>query len=180
MKYREVILNIANKLAEVLGEDIYHSAEIVSADQMKFPAVATKEEWKNLAPSDQYGVVYIRRNGSDLVLEELRMGSCVKAYKMQTGVRIVYFRDFEPNQNKIISQLLQSTLISGVKLNKMSIDKWALQKEESSGEYNFGPSTAYFAIDINVYWELMPNNCDEDFCIDDENPIKKCAITQSS
>ncbi len=179
MTYRETILNIANKIAERFDK-VYHSAEIVINDNgIKIPAVSVGEEWIYLGPLDQEQMIYIRRNGDDDA-EEFKLGSCTKAYRMRTSTRIVFFQDFADNHNKIISELLQSVLIQGVKLNRVVIDKFRLLKEESSADYNFGPTTAYFALDISVYWDLQPDKCDHDFCVDDENPIKKCVVEESS
>ena len=80
------------------------------------------------------------------------------------------------NHSEILVNLLQSILVGGTKLSKVIRDKWKLRKDESTGEYDFGPQTAYFAIDIYAFWELKPDSCDEDFCADIENPLKKCSI----
>ena len=106
-------------------------------------------------------------------MEELKLGSCVKSYRMRSQLRIVFFRDHVKDHSKILAQLMQSVLVSGTKLNRIIRDKWKLQKDESTGDYNFGATTAYFAIDIYAMWELSKDTCDEDFCIDIQNPLKK-------
>lgn len=174
MKYSEVIENLANKLAEVFGE-VYHSVEIIETDGAKLPSIVNGNDWITLEPSDQKETVYMRRNGDDSVLEELKIGSCVKAYRMSTGLRIVYFNDSVFEHNKIISDVLRSVLVQGIKLNRVVMDKARLYKDESSGAYVFGPATLYFAVDVNVYWELKPDNCDQDFCVVLDNPIKNCS-----
>jgi len=177
MTYQEVILNLSNSLLTKFDE-VYHSAEIVTTDENeKLPTVVLKNEWISLAPTDQKETIYIRRNGDDDVVEELKLGSCIKSYKMRSQLRVVYFEDYADKHNEIIAHLLQSVLIGGTKLVRMVRDKWKLKKDESSGDYVFKPTTAYFAIDIYVFWELKPDNCEEDFCVDIENPIKKCLVT---
>lgn len=172
MTYSEIIGLLANNLANYF-DIVYHSAEIVNLKKEKFPAVMLADEWISLAPTDQKEILYIRKNGDDEVAEDLKLASCGKFYKMKTPLRIVFFKDHAKNHQKIISSLMQSVLISGTKLKSISSDKWKLQKEESSGNYNFSASTAYFAIDIFAYWNLMPERCEEDFCIDIDNPLKK-------
>ena len=100
---------------------------------------------------------------------------------MRSTLRIVYFEDHVEKHNEILSKLMQSVLIGGTKLKSIIRDKFKLLKDESSGEYNFGPTTAYFAIDIYALWELKPDTCLEDFCVTLENPLKKCvAVVQES
>jgi len=173
MTYQEVILNLANSLL-VYFDEVHHSAEIVQTeDQDKLPTVTLKNEWISLAPTDTKETVYIRRNGDDEVMDELKLGSCIKSYKMRSPLRVVFFKDNAETQNKILAHLLQSVLIGGTKLTKVIRDKWKLKKDESSGDYHFGAKTAYFAIDINIFWELKPDSCEEDFCQDIVNPLTK-------
>jgi len=178
MTYNEVIENIANNLVDKFDR-VYHSAEMITNDDgQKFVAVNIKDEWESLVPSDQYFTLYIRRNGDDEVQSDLRLASCGKGYNMRSTLRIVYFEDHAPSEehNKILSKLMQSVLISGTKLKSISRDKFKLLKDESSGDYNFGATTAYFAIDIYALWILQPDTCDEDFCVTLENPLKKCLV----
>lgn len=179
MTYSEAILSLSNSLLTYF-DVVHHSAEIVQIDDDKSPAINLKNDWKFLAPTDQEQSLYIRRNGDDEVMEELKLGSCVKSYKMRSQLRVVYFKDYAENHNEVIAHLLQSVLIGGTKLNKVIRDKWKLQKDESTGDYSFKPETAYFAIDIYVFWELKPDSCEEDFCVDVDNPIRKCVtITET-
>jgi hypothetical protein len=171
MTYQEQILSLANSLL-VHFDEVYHSVEIVQADE-RFPAVVLKNEWPSLAPGDTQEALYIRRNGDDEVMDELKLGSCIKSYKMRSPLRVVFFKDNAETQNKILAHLLQSVLIGGTKLTKVIRDKWKLKKDESSGDYHFGAKTAYFAIDINIFWELKPDSCEEDFCQDIVNPLTK-------
>lgn len=171
MRYSDIIQNLASNLLTHF-DVVYHSVEIVKADET-FPAVSIADEWINLSPTDQREVVYIRRNGNDEVSGQLKIVSCSKAYQMQTPLRIVYFKDHAKKHNEILSKLMQSVLIGGTKLKSIIQDKWKIQKDESSGNYNFGATTAYFAIDIHAIWELQPDICDEDFCLEITNPLKK-------
>ena len=174
MTYQEQILSLANSLLINFGE-VYHSAEIVQTeDQDKLPTVTLKNEWISLAPTDTKETVYIRRNGDDEVVDELKLGSCIKSYKMRSTLRVVFFKDNAETHNEILAHLLQSVLIGGTKLTKVIRDKWKLKKDESSGDYHFGAKTAYFAVDINIFWELKPDSCEEDFCLTIENPLKRC------
>ena len=173
MIYKEIIQTLANNLL-VDFDDIYYNAETVVNDKgIKEPAIPMKDEYIPLSPSDQREIIYIRRNGDDEVLGDAQIGSCVKSYKMRSSLRVVYFKDHATEHNKILSQLMQAVLVGGTKLNKIIRDKWKLQKDESSGDYNFGASTAYFAIDIYALWILQPDTCEQDFCFDGENPLKK-------
>lgn len=175
MKYSEVILSLANNLLSNFDE-VYHSAEIIQADE-KFPAISINNEWLPLAPSDTKEAIYIRRNGDDEVIEDLKIGSCVKSYKMRSQLRVVFFKDNADKHSETLSKLMQSVLIGGVKLNKITRDKYKLLKDESSGKYTFGPKAAYFAIDIYALWELKLDSCDEDFCLELDNPL--CNESQS-
>lgn len=171
MTYQENIELLANNLL-IDFDEIYHSAEIIVNDTgVRQPAVSLNDEWISLAPTDQRETIYIRRNGDDDVIGDLGIGSCVKAYKMRTPLRIVYFKDYSKNHNEIISKLMQSVLVGHTKLNRIIRDKWKLLKDESSGDYNFGPTTAYFALDIYTTWVLKPDTCVEDFCLEIENPL---------
>lgn len=180
MTYQEIIVNLSNSITKKFDE-VYHSAEIVINDKnIKLPAISIHDEWLPLVPSDQKETIYIRRNGDDEVIEELKMGSCSKSYKMRSQLRIVFFRDHAKSQNKILSDLLQSILIQGTKLNRVVRDKWKLLKDESSGDYNFGATTAYFAIDIYALWTLYSDFCEQDCCVDIENPVRKCLTVLES
>lgn len=173
MRYNEVIQNLANNILVDFDEVYYNAETIVNDKGIKKPAIPQKAEYIPLSPEDTREIIYIRRNGDDEVIEELKIGSCVKSYKMRSPLRIVYFKDHTSDHKKVLSQLMQSILIKSTKLNKIIQDKWKLQKDESSGDYNFDASTCYFAIDIYAIWELMPDSCEEDFCIEGENPLKK-------
>lgn len=172
MKYAEVIQSLANSLITRF-DLVYHSAEIITADNDRFPAVAVNKDWVNLSPTDIKEAIYIRRNGDDEVIEDLKIGSCIKSYKMRSQLRVVFFKDNSDNHSKIIYNLMQSVLIGGTKLNKIIRDKYRLLKDESSGSYTFGPKAAYFAIDVSILWQLVPDNCDDDFCVDIDNPLKR-------
>ncbi len=173
MNYSETILNLANNLL-VHFDEVYHSAEIVITDKpARFPAVNLNDEWINLAPTDENETLYIRRNGNDEVFEDLKLSSCGKFYRMRAPLRIVYFKDHVSNQNEIIFKLIQAVLTGGTKLRTIIRNKWRLLKEESSGDYNFGATTAYFAIDIFAFWDLVPDTCLQDFCADVVNPLQK-------
>lgn len=174
MTYTEIIQSLANNIL-VYFDEVYHSAEFFVNDKnIKKPAIALGDEWIPLAPEDTKETIYIRRNGEDEVTDELRVGGCgAKSYKMRSSLRIVFFKDHATNHNEILSKLMQSVLISGTKLKSVIRDKFKLLKDESSGDYNFGASTAYFAIDIYALWTLTPSTCDEDFCTDIVNPLKK-------
>lgn len=171
MTYTEAIQSLANNLLTYFDE-VYHSAEIVMADT-KFPAVVKGNEWLSLAPTDQKETIYIRRNGDDEVMEELQISSCGKSYRMRSQLRVVYFKDHAKNHNEILSHLMQSVLINSTKLIRVTQDKWKLQKDESSGDYSFGPTSAYFAIDIYAYWNIIPDRCEQDFCTEFKNPFCK-------
>lgn len=173
MTYTEIIQNLANSVLTRFDE-VYHSVEIIKNDNgLILPAIARGDEWIDLAPSDQRETIYIRRNGDDEVQEELKIGSCMKTYKMRSSLRIVYFKDHAEKHREIIQGLMQSVLIGSVKLRSVMRDKYKLQKDESSGAYNFGPTTAYFAIDVYAFWDLRPDTCDYDYCEELENPLKK-------
>lgn len=176
MTYAQVIENLSNSILQRFDE-VFHSAEIITNDKAeKMPAISKADEWFDLAPTDQRETIYIRRNGEDEVIEELKIGSCGKSYKMRSSLRVVFFKDHAKQHTKIYSHLMQAVLITGTKLQKVIQDKWKLLKDESSGEYNFGATTAYFAIDIYALWLLVPDTCDQDFCIELENPLKKCPV----
>lgn len=173
MRYPEIISFLSNNIL-VNFDEVYHSAEIITNDKgIRQPAISLNDEWISLAPTDQKETIYIRRNGDDEVVEDLKLSSCSKSYKMRTALRIVFFRDHAKNHGQILSNLMQSVLIGFTKLKSITRDKWKLKKEESSGDYNFGATTAYFAIDIYAIWHLQADTCGEDFCEDIINPLKK-------
>lgn len=182
MTFSEVIQNLAGNII-VNFDEVYTNAEIVNITDAgklteKFPAVSVADEWINLVPTDQRETIYIRRNGDDEVVEELKLGSCVKSYRMRSQLRIVFFKDHAKNHNEIIAHLMQAVLVTGTKLKSIIRDKWRLQKDESSGDYNFGATTAYFAIDIYALWTLQTDTCEEDFCIDIQNPLRKNEVVE--
>lgn len=183
MNYAETISTIANSIASTFDE-VYFDAEIIVNDKgIKKPAIALNDEWISLAPTDQRETIYIRRNGDDEVLEELKLGSCIKSYKMRSSLRIVFFKHVANNHSEIIFRMMQSVLITGTRLKAILRDKWKLKKDESSGDYNFKASTAYFAIDIYALWNLIPDSCEQAFCVDIINPLKResCpAVVQES
>lgn len=177
MNYSEVIQLLANNIL-VYFDEVHINGEIVLITddgklKEKFPAINLNDEWISLVPTDTKETIYIRRNGDDEVQEELHFASCGKAYKMRSSLRVVYFKDHAKNSSEILAHLMQASLTGHTKLKSITRDKWRLQKDESSGDYNFGATTAYFAIDIYALWNLIPDTCEEDFCIDITNPLKK-------
>ncbi len=176
MKYSEVIESIALNLVGRFSE-VYHSADIITISEggktVKFPAISKDSEWINLSPSDQQETVYIRRASDDDVIDELKLTSCGHEYKMRSLLRVVYFNDNSDNSNESLFKLMQSVLTQGIKLKSIVRDKFKLLKDESSGDYNFGPKAAYFAIDIYALWQLTSDTCEQDFCSTIDNPIKK-------
>lgn len=178
MTYSEIISLITNKLVGYFDE-VYHSAEIITTDaNVKFPAITDGDGWLSLVPTDQREIIYIRRNGDDEMISDLGIGGCMVAYKMRTPLRIVYFKDHAQNLDSILSKILIASLVSHTTIRSVIRDKWKLMKEESSGDYNFGATTAYFAVNIYANWQLIPDKCEEsDFCITIDNPVKKCITT---
>lgn len=170
MNYNEVIEELSQSLLQKFKE-VYRHVEIIRPEKEYFPVVSNNWEPK-LSPTDQKETLYIRRNGDDEVVEELKLSSCVKSYKMRSSLRVVYFKDNAKDQNQILSNLMYSVLIAGTKLRSIIRDKWKLLKDESSGDYNFKPTTAYFAIDIYALWELKTDTCEE-ICIEIINPLCK-------
>ncbi len=172
MNYFEVIMKLIDNLSNHFDE-VFHSAEIVIIDKEKFPAINSGNEWINLVPTDQKETIYIRRNGDDEVYEEQKLGSCTKAYRMRSALRLVFFSDHEKNPEEILFKLMQSVLIQATKIRSIIRDKWKLQKDESSGDYNFSAKTCYLAIDFYVFWDLRADICEQDFCAEIENPFCK-------
>jgi hypothetical protein len=173
MTYSEIIQNIAVSLL-LRFDEVYHSAEIILNEKgEKMPAIPVQDEYIDLVFSDQKETIYIRRNGDDEVMEEMKISSCAKAYKMRTPLRIVYSKDHANNHADIIFKLMQSVLVTGTKLKGIVRDKWKLQKDESTAKLNLGATSAFFAIDIYAIWQLMEDNCEQDICVDIENPLKK-------
>lgn len=174
MTYSENIKNLISNILATFNQ-VYHSVEIVTIDAMKKPMAPFMDEYIDLSPTDEKEIIYIRKAGDDVAGESLKIGSCSKAYKMSTPVRIVFFRDHVQNRGQELAELLQAVLSQGVKLTRVVTDKWKLQKDESSGSYRFGPKTLYFAIDVNIFWDLIPDVCEKDYCIEVENPA--CLLT---
>lgn len=171
--YSEILFFLLNNIL-VNFDEVYHSAEIIINDKgIKMPAIPIGDEWKDLSPTDQREIIYLRRNGDDVNTASLGIGSCRKSYLMATPVRLVYFKDHCKNARKALNDLIQSVLVGGTNLRSISQNKWKLLKEESSGDYTFGGTTAYFAIDFNLMWNLIPDACSEDFCNDIDNPLIK-------
>lgn len=175
MKYNEIILSVANKLAENFSA-VYHSAYLVTiqdGDQVhKFPVIDHGKEWITLSPQDVNDTIYIRRNGDDALNEEVRIGSCMKAFRMRTPLRVVYFNT-TGNEPQVMFKLMNSLLGQSIKITGIIRDKFKLLRDETSGQYNFS-NDVYVAIDIQVFWDLFPDRCEQDFCVSVDNPIKKC------
>jgi hypothetical protein len=172
MNYTETILNLSNSLLQSFDE-VFHSVEIIQNDKgEKLPAYPLEDEYIDVVFSDTKETVYVRRNGDDEA-EELKIGSCVKSYKMRTPVRIVYSQDQAKDHNTILFKLMQSVLIGGTKLKGIVRDKFKLQKEESTARLRLGATSAYFAVDVYVFWQLLPDNCEQEICLTLENPLRK-------
>lgn len=172
MKYFESIQKLAASLA-MNFDVVYYNAEIIVNDKnRRVPAVPQGDEYVDLSPSDQKEILYIRRNGDDAVTGDLRIGSCVKSYKMATPIRIVYFRDHTDLKDHwvVLAKLMQAVLVQGTQLSRIIRDKWSLARSESTGAYNFGATTAYFALDVTLLWQLDIDTCDDD-CVTLANPV---------
>jgi len=174
MTYSDTIKNIMNNILARFNQ-VYHSVELVTIDGFKIPAAPLMDEYQDLSPTDEKEIIYIRKAGDDNAGADIKIGSCSKSYKMSTQFRIVFFKDHAENHTKILADLMQIILLQNVKLNRVITDKWKLQKDESSGSYRFGPKTAYFALDITVGWDLISDSCENDYCIEIDNPA--CLLT---
>lgn len=169
MTYHDIILQLTQRISNNFDK-VYHSVEIVTVDKQKFPGVSIGNEWVNLSPTDTNEILYLRRNGDDEVYSEEPQGSCSKAYKMRSPLRLVYFNAHDANSDQVLFKLMQSVLVNHTKIVRIIRDKYRLQRDESSGSYEFGPQSVYLAIDLYVTWILQPDICEQDFCIDIENP----------
>lgn len=175
MTYPEIIQSLATSLTGYF-DTVYHSVEIITDEnKSKMPAYPSGDEYLPLIDLDQQEYVYIRRNGDDEVFEEEKLSSCKKAYKMRTPLRIVYSRDNASNQAEVLYKLMQGVLIQGTKIKGVVRDKFKLAKDESSAKFSLSANTIYLAVDVFVFWSLRPDNCDQDFCFDLENPLKNCS-----
>lgn len=177
MTYADVIQKLVTNLAGNFSK-VFHSAELITIiDQGKivdkYPAINVDKEWLELAPTDMNDMIYIRRNGDDSLFKELQIGSCTKAYKMRTPLRIVYF-NMNGNAEKSLFYMMQAVLTQSTTPVFIIRDKFKLFREESMGDYNFSPTTVYLAIDVNVFWDLLSDKCDQDFCVKLDNPVQKC------
>lgn len=173
MTYNQAITNLANSIFKSFDEVFFNAETVVINNTDKFPAISVNSEWINLSPTDQKETLYIRRDGDDEILQQLKLGSCEKAYQMKSPLRVVFFKDNATDHELIFSKLRQTVLISKTQLRAIRRNKWNLLKQESSGNYNFGPMTFYIAFDIYVLWELIPESCEDDFCSDIVNPLKR-------
>lgn len=172
MTYSESILNLSNSLLQNFDE-VFHSVEIIQNEKgERIPGYPVNDEYADVVFSDTKETVYIRRNGDDEVMEELKLSSCSKSYKMRTPLRIVYSKDYAEDHTTILFKLMQSVLIGGTKLKGIVRDKFKLAKDESTGKLRLGATSAYFAIDVYVFWNLLPDSCEHDICITLENPLK--------
>ena len=176
MTYFETIQLLMNNILASFDE-VHHSVEQVVINNLKIPAYSKDDEYINLSPTDEKEIIYIRKIGDDVASGPLKISSCGKSYLMVTPVRIIFFRDHAEGHDKIIAELLQSVLCQHTKLVRVMTDKWKIQKEESSGDFAFGPKTAYFAVDIQVTWNLLPDSCERDYCVSTENPVRTCVLT---
>lgn len=173
MTYTQTIENISNSILQSFDE-VYHSVEIIQNDKgERLPAYPQNDEYIDVVFSDTKETIYIRRNGDDEVQDELKISSCSKSYKMRTPLRIVYSNDYAKNHSEIIFKLMQSVLIGGTKLKGIVRDKFKLAKDESTAKLNLGATSAYFAIDVYAYWNLANDSCEQDFCVDIVNPLKR-------
>lgn len=173
MNYSEsigaLVLSLVNSF-----DMVYFNAEIVTNDkQERFPAIAKGDEWISLVPTDEKEILYVRRNGDDEAVSEFKIGACAKSYRMRTPLRVVFFKDNTSDHDRVLGSLMQSVLITGSQLKSVKQDKWRLMKEESSGDYNFGATTAYFAVELYLVWDLLPSSCAQDFCVDIVNPLNR-------
>lgn len=171
--YSTILMNIITNILNYFDE-VYHNAELLITDTgIKKPVITSNNEWISLVPSDKKEILYLRRNGDDIKVTNLGIGSCAKSYIMSSPMRLVYFKDHSKDPDKSLTYLMQSSLIQGTELKTIIRNKFKLLKDESSGDYNFRPSTAYFAIDFSIVWNLVPSDCEQDFCIDIANPFKR-------
>jgi hypothetical protein len=175
MKYNAIITALAEGLSAYFDE-VYFDAELITnGNGLKLPAIPKGADWLTLEPTDQQERIYIRRKGDDDIQERYNLGSETFAYNMKSTLRIVYFRDRVPanEAGRALHNMMRGALAKHTKLLKIIRDKWKLLKEESSGDYTFGPDTLYFAIDVTVMWDLIPETCEQDFCVALNNPLKK-------
>lgn len=170
MRYQETIQNIANNLV-IDFREVWHSAEIITIDNVRKPMVSDGTEWVDLSPTDEGETIYIRRSGDDEVVERLKIGSCTNDYAMRTAMRLVYFRDNAGDSGRVLWSLMQSVLVGSVRLRSIITDKSKLLKDESSGAYQPGPRTIYIGIDFYVMWDLIRSECEQDFCELIPNPL---------
>lgn len=138
-----------------------------------YPVYRNGDEFQYFGVDDTGGrFAYFRLNGSPQSSQQLKIGSCGKAYIVDAPVRLVVFNDWEKeNHDQLVTKFLSVTFMQNVNLFRYSSDMMNLAKEESPiGVFEFGGKTFYLAIDLMIKIELKRDSCEE-VCDPFKNPI---------
>lgn len=160
-----------------LVHSMFHSCELIKDVENRTLHAAYKQgaEYIYVGIDDQkalYG--YIRTNG-DANSVPLKITSCRRSYDVDTPLRVVFYNDQEDRDHEWLTTKLASfTFLTGVTLQRVIVDKFRLQREESDvQDPNFDGRIFYVAFDIVVNTILLPSDCAVNNCPVHPNPICK-------
>ncbi len=164
-------------IATGLVTTMYHSCELIKDSEQRVlqPAYKQGAEYLTVGIDDQQGLFgYIRSNG-DIASVPLKLYSCRNTYEISAPLRVVFYHDQEARDHDwLTSRLASFTFLQDVALQRVILDKFRLQKEESDvQDPNFDGRIFYVAFDIVVNALLLPSDCAVPVCPAHVNPICK-------
>lgn len=174
MTTRQQIQVAERIIATGLCEQVYINCELFQRDGKTMPVYKEGNDFMYIGPTDtRFMFAYIRPVGTSKRVAVDQLSSCSKNHKLSVLHRAVFFRDHEERNFELLQKkLLAFTFDKNVDLIGTINSFQALSKLECSlGDFSFGPTTFYYAVDFNVSVSITRSDCDIDYCETIKNPI---------
>jgi hypothetical protein len=164
-------------LSTQLVKEVFHSVIIIEQGEKRFPAFPKGEDKFEYVgcSSNRVMTAYLRQSDDLKVNSVVKISSLLNSYNVTVPHRLVFFNAREKrNHDDLLKKFLQVAFLPGVTLNRAIIDKEKLLEQEmSQGDFSFGESDFYCAIDFEVKFVIQKNNCDLEIgCFQICNPFK--------
>lgn len=157
---------------------VYHDVYILETDKGRFPVYDEGDEKIYVGVDDtQIMNCYFRQTGEAIFFKSEFVGSQKKIFKARAPFRVVFFNDYEERSfDSLTDKIMKLSLFENIEFSKVYIDREQIRILEGDRKnFNFGGKTFYKAIDINVNFTTVSDDCNKQIeCDALPNPIAGC------